>query len=328
MSCSADQPTDRSKNPEAIFLVVAGRQAGIRLDHYLVQAIPDTSRSQLVASVRCGRIRVNGLEKKSSYTLREGDTVEGSLAVEPGIQVEPEEIPFKILYEDEYLLALSKPPGLVVHPGSGNRSGTLVNGLVFHCRAIASVGDDLRPGIVHRLDKDTSGLMLVAKDERTLRILAADFKDRRVDKEYLALVHGIMPEPQGRIVTEIGRHPVNRQKMAVLARGGRHAATTWRLVKDFAGRYSLLAIRIETGRTHQIRVHMSHIGHPVAGDPVYGGRHRDGGFARQMLHAVRLGFVHPVTARRLTLIAPLWPDFLQVIKDLAGEIPAELEGLV
>jgi 23S rRNA pseudouridine1911/1915/1917 synthase len=170
--------------------------------------------------------------------------------------------------------------------------------------------------------------MLVAKDERTLRLLAADFKDRRVDKEYLALVHGIMPEPRGRIVAAIGRHPVNRQKMAVQERSGRHAATNWRVLTDFAGRFSLLAVRIETGRTHQIRVHLSHIGHPVAGDPVYGGRHRDGGFARQMLHAVRLGFVHPVTGRHLTLIAPLWPDFLQVIKDLAGEIPAELEGLV
>lgn len=328
MNSSADKPPDRQEGFDSLFFVIEGRQAGIRLDHFLVQVVPDISRAVLISSIRSGQVRVNGAELKSSYKLKEGDTVAGRIVVEPAIHIEPEEIPFQILYEDEYLLALSKPPGLVVHPGSGNRSGTLVNGLVHHCHAIASVGDDIRPGIVHRLDKDTSGLMLVAKDEKVLRLLAAEFKNRRVEKEYITLVYGIMREQQGRIVAPIGRHPVHRQKMSVQEVNGRHAATNWRVITEFESRFTLLAVQIETGRTHQIRVHMNHIGNPVAGDLVYGARHQDRRFVRQMLHAARLGFIHPVTKRHLTIVAPLWPDFLQVIENLAGGIPDELEGLV
>ncbi|MBM9529927.1 RluA family pseudouridine synthase [Desulfoprunum benzoelyticum] len=302
---------------------------GIRFDHFLVQTIPDFSRSILVSSIRCGALKVNGHERKSSYRLKEGDRVHGLIRTEDaGLHVEPEKIPLQILFEDQSLLALSKPPGLVVHPGSGNRSGTLVNGLVHYCNAIASVGDNARPGIVHRLDKDTSGVMLVAKDERVLRLLAADFKERRVDKEYLALVHGILPEKSGRIVAAIGRHPVNRQKMAVLEGAGRHAATNWRVVAEAEERFSLLSLTIETGRTHQIRVHASHIGHPVAGDAVYGGRPRDPRFPRQMLHAARLRFVHPITKNPLDIVAPLWPDFVAAVEQLFGEIPMKIQGLV
>jgi len=310
-------------------MTVDGRMAGIRFDHFLVQIIPDISRSTLVFSIRCGALKINGQERKSSYRLKQGDRVHGLIRTEdPDLHVEPEQIPLQILYEDQTLLALSKPPGLVVHPGSGNRSGTLVNGLVYYCSAIASVGDNVRPGIVHRLDKDTSGLMLVAKDERMLRLLAADFKERRVDKEYLAIVHGILPEKTGRIVAAIGRHPVNRQKMAVMEGGGRHAVTNWRVLKEAEGRFSLLSLTIETGRTHQIRVHANHIGHPVAGDAVYGGRPRDPRFPRQMLHAARLRFVHPVTGSRLDIVAPLWPDFVAAVKQLFGEIPIEIQGMV
>jgi 23S rRNA pseudouridine1911/1915/1917 synthase len=327
MTSSVDKRPDRQEDSSALFFSVEGRQVGIRLDHFLVQVIPEISRAVLISSIRSGKIRVNDLEKKSSYKLKEGDVVAGQIAVEPTLHLEPEEIPLQILFEDEYLLALSKPPGLVVHPGNGNRNGTLVNGLIHHCHAIATVGDDIRPGIVHRLDKDTSGVMLVAKDEKILRLLAADFKNRRIEKEYIALVHGLFSESQGRIVAPIGRHQVHRQKMAVQEITGRHAATNWRVIKEFEGRLALLAIRIETGRTHQIRVHMSHIGHPVAGDLIYGARHQDHRFIRQMLHAARLGFVHPVTKEHLEIVAPLWADFLQVIETLAGGIPAELEGL-
>ncbi|MGB5232475.1 MAG: RluA family pseudouridine synthase [Desulfoprunum sp.] len=329
MSLSTVQSPRSQEEADPISITVDDRMVGIRLDHFLVQTIPDHSRSTLVASIRSGSLKVNDRERKSSYRLKEGDRVHGLIRTEASdLQVEPEKIPLQILFEDQYLLALSKPPGLVVHPGSGNRSGTLVNGLVYYCRAIALVGDNARPGIVHRLDKDTSGLMLVAKDERVLRLLATDFKERRVDKEYLAIVHGILPEKSGRIVAAIGRHPVNRQKMAVVEGSGRHAVTNWRVLREAAGRFTLLAVTIETGRTHQIRVHMSHIGHPVAGDPVYGGRPGDPRFPRQMLHAARLRFVHPVTRNPLDIVAPIWPDFVEALRQIFGDIPMEIEGMV
>lgn len=329
MSLNTVRPPRSQEEAEPISITVDGRMTGIRIDHFLVQTIPDFSRSTLVASIRSGTLKVNGQERKSSYRLKEGDRVHGLIRKEASdLHVEPEKIPLKILFEDQYLLALSKPPGLVVHPGSGNRRGTLANGLVYYCHAIAKVGDNARPGIVHRLDKDTSGVMLVAKDERVLRLLAADFKERRVDKEYLALVHGILPEKSGRIVAAIGRHPINRQKMTVLEDSGRHAVTNWRVVAETEGRFSLLALTIETGRTHQIRVHANHIGHPVAGDAVYGGRPRDPRFPRQMLHAARLRFVHPVTNSPLDIVAPLWPDFVAAVKQLFGEIPVAIRDLV
>ena len=301
----------------------------MRLDHFLVQSLPGLSRALLIAAVRSGDITVNGIVCKSSYRLKTGDLVSGQPRTQDtAIHVEPEEMPLQILFEDDYLLALSKPPGMVVHPGSGNTRGTLVSGLVYHCRAIAAVGDAARPGIVHRLDKDTSGLMLVAKDDGVLRKLAADFKNRLVKKEYLAMVHGVMPEKSGRIVAPIGRHPVNRQKMAVQPETGRHAATNWRVIGEAENRYSLLVVVIETGRTHQIRVHMQHIGHPLAGDAVYGGISRDNRFPRQMLHAARLAFSHPVTAQYMEIVAPLWPDFLAAVTAVFGSIPSQLKEFI
>ena len=315
----SDRDAFGDKDPgDFLFFTIDGRQAGMRLDHYLVQVVPDISRSVLTSSIRSGGILVNDLAQKSGYRLREGDRITGKIQIASVAHIEPEEMPLQILYEDEYLLALSKPPGLVVHPGSGNLHGTLVNGLVFHCGNIAEVGDALRPGIVHRLDKDTSGVMLVAKDEKTLRQLADDFKHRRVEKEYLALVYGVMREQQGRIVAPIGRHSVNRQKMAVQEINGRHAATNWQVIHEFDKRFSLLRLRIETGRTHQIRVHMSHLGHPVAGDTVYGGNRQNQQFPRQMLHASRLVFNHPVTGKSFEIKASLWPDFALVLEGMNG----------
>lgn len=301
----------------------------MRLDHFLVQAYREFSRALLVQAVRSGDIRVNGNISKSSYKLKAQDLVTGRPTLRQSApHVEAREMPLEILYEDDFLLALSKPPGLVVHPGSGNSSGTLVSGLLHHCRGIAGVGDAARPGIVHRLDKDTSGVMLIAKTEQVLRQLADDFKERRVKKEYLAIVQGTMPDKNGRIVAPIGRHPVNRQKMAVQPETGRHAATSWRVIGEAEGRYSLLAVVIETGRTHQIRVHMQHIGHPLAGDAVYGGGSRDGRFPRQMLHAARLGCSHPATGRHLDIVAPLWPDFLAAVQSLFAGIPPQLRDFL
>lgn len=308
---------------DGFHLTVDAAQSGIRLDQFLAQSIPAVSRASISTAIRDGHILVDGLHRKSSYRIRPGETIRGIVEKPEPVHLEPEKIDFTILYEDDFLLLLSKPPGLVVHPGSGNSRGTLVNALVHHCRAIAEVGDKLRPGIVHRLDKDTSGIMLVAKQDSVHRALVDCFKNRRLTKEYIALLHGVPRERQGRLVAPIGRHPVNRQKMAINTAAGKHAATNWQVLQVFSGRYSLVKLVIETGRTHQIRVHMASLGCPVAGDVVYGS-HRDNSlFPRQMLHASRLIFPHPVTDELLDHSAGLWPDFLEVLQWLEHQYGRE-----
>ncbi len=298
---------------------ITEKQAGERLDQFLARNLPDTSRSQLTAAIRAGSVLVDGEVKKNGYRIKSGDDVAGEiLAPTPSPDVRPERMELSILFEDEFLIMISKPPGLVVHPGSGNRTGTLVSGLLYHCESIAGVGESERPGIVHRLDKDTSGIMIIAKRGDVHRLLVDTFKARAVEKEYHALLYGILEPRHGRIVAPIGRHPVQRQKMAVREIGGRYAATNWQVEKEYSGRYCLARIGIETGRTHQIRVHMAYLGHPVTGDAVYGVRHQKRTFPRQMLHASRLRLRHPITGVKMDIAAPLWPDFLQVIEDLTG----------
>lgn len=294
--------------------VVGSGMSGMRLDQFLSQQIPSVSRSLITASIRGGLILVDGARRKSSYRLKVGEVVQGSLETPPEIEVKPEKIDFPIIHEDDSLLVISKPPGIVVHPGSGNHQGTLVSGLVHHCQSIGDVGDRLRPGIVHRLDKDTSGVMVVAKSDCVHRILVDDFKNRRMYKEYLALLHKSPAQKKGRIIASIGRHPVQRQKMAVRTVGGRHAATNWEVVENFDNGLSLVRVNIETGRTHQIRVHMAHLGCPVAGDTTYGSGRNNSIFGRQMLHASRLSFNHPVTGGRIDCHAPLWDDFRDILE--------------
>ena len=302
---------------------VTAELTGCRLDHFLVRVIPGASRSVLAESVRAGLILVDGRQRKSSYCLKVEECVAGTLSVAPAMDLLPEQIPFEILFEDLHLLVLSKPPGLVVHPGSGNQTGTLVNGLLYHCQAIAGVGGDAaRPGIVHRLDKDTSGLMVVAKEEEAHRRLVDAFKTRMVNKHYLALLHGILEQKAGRIVAPIGRHPVHRQKMAI-RENGRFAVTNWQVVQEFSAGFSLVRLHIETGRTHQIRVHMASLGHPVAGDTLYSGGRGKRKFPRQMLHSAQLGFVHPVTGEDLAFSAPLWSDFALILDQLVTESQQE-----
>ena len=289
---------------------------GMRLDQFLSLHLPQFSRSQISTSIRDETILVNDSPKKNSYRLKLGEAVSGIIEEAKPLLVEAEKIDFSVLYEDEWLLFLSKPPGLVVHPGSGNHSGTLVNGLVHHCKSIAEVGDSVRPGIVHRLDKDTSGVMVVAKTDAAHRDLVTCFKEHQLDKEYLTLVQGVPREYSGRVVASIGRHHIHRQKMAVKEIGGKHAATNWELLESYVGGLSLLRVRIETGRTHQIRVHMAHIGLPVAGDTVYGGGKDTIFCPRQMLHASRLILSHPVTGRKMDVRAPLWDDFEAILEGL------------
>jgi len=288
-----------------------------------MDSLPAVSRNLITSSIKRGLILVNGVQRKSSYRLKRDETLEGCIESKPEIDVRPEQIDFPILYEDEHLLLISKPPGLVVHPGSGNSRGTLVSGLVHHCSSIAGVGDALRPGIVHRLDKDTSGIMLIAKTEHVHRMLVDEFKNRRIDKEYLVLLHGLLKEKTGRVVAAIGRNPQQRQKMAVVKTGGKHAVSQYAVVEEIAGRFSLVRVKIETGRTHQIRVHMANLGHPVAGDKVYGPGRDNSSFPRQLLHASKLTFTHPLTGVFIDKSAALWPDFYEKLQSLgwkgAGE---------
>ena len=300
--------------PDAIDLLVEPNGAGLRLDQFLALRIPGQSRASLAAALKAGAFLVDGESKKSGYRLRGGERITGELLPPPPSQLAAEEIPLIILYEDEALLVIAKPPGLVVHPGSGNLSGTLASGLLHHCAALHDVGDAARPGLVHRLDKDTSGVLVVAKHERAHRLLVAQFQRRQVRKEYLALAHGHFTAKAGRIDAPIARHPVSRQKMAIVP-GGRQAITNWRVEEEFAG-LTLLRLHIETGRTHQIRVHLASIGHPVAGDKVYSRQADAARFPRQMLHAERLAFAHPISGEEMLFVAPLWPDFQAMVDGL------------
>lgn len=295
---------------------VSDKNRGMRLDHYLVLAAADTSRSQIIVSIKSGEVQVNGSTVKAGYRLKAGDRISGFIKDLPQeASPRPQPVDFDVLYEDDSLLLIAKPPGVVVHPGSGNRDNTLVNGLVYKYKDISGVGDESRPGIVHRLDKDTSGIMLIARTRAIHRKLVQEFKDRNIEKHYLSLVHGNPEGRSGRVVAAIGRHRVNRQKMAVNETGGRYAASNWIIRETFRG-YSLLEVHIETGRTHQIRVHMAHVGFPVAGDRVYGPNRVNDLFPRQLLHAWKLRFRHPDSGEEMTVEAPLPVDFSTILNSL------------
>ncbi|MEE4242231.1 MAG: RluA family pseudouridine synthase [Desulfopila sp.] len=297
-----------------VAFVVQSESAGLRLDHFLVERLPHLSRSQLTTAIKCGNIEVNGAPAKASRKLRSDDVIGGYVeTTAPPLHVVAQRVDFIALFEDEYLLVLSKPPGVVVHPANGNPDKTLVNGLLYHCQSIGDVGDPMRPGIVHRLDKDTSGVMVIAKTAEVHRKLVESFKSRRVKKIYQALVSGVPQQNAGRIAAPVGRHPVNRKKMAVREKGGKHAVTHWKVMSNYSGKFSLVELIIETGRTHQIRVHMASIGHPVAGDTLYGPGKAYPLFARQMLHSSQLRFEHPVTGHEIVGTAPLWPDMEELV---------------
>ncbi len=302
----------------ATFLV---DQGGCRLDHFLVHQLPEQSRSSFKHAIKQGAILVNDRQVKAGYRLKPGDRVTVAFPPAPpagALVAEP--VSFDTLYEDRHLIVIAKPPGVVVHPAAGHSRGTLVQGLLYRYGDLATQ-DAERPGIVHRLDKDTSGVMVVARTSAALQQLAADFKDRRVSKVYLALLARCPPEPEGRLVAPVGRHPVHRKKMAIRHHRGRYAVTRWRTRKTFAAGPCLVEIIIETGRTHQIRVHMASLGAPVLGDRLYGGRGSPNSreeAPRQMLHAWSLSFNHPVTGRSMQLTAPLWPDFQQVLHRLSA----------
>ena len=291
----------------------------MRLDKFLADRMPDLSRSAAQRLIDRGQITVNGEPVKASYKVRSGDLVSALLPEEETAGLVGESIPLNIVYEDRFLLVVDKPPGMVVHPAPGHASGTLANALLAYCPELAAGRDD-RPGIVHRLDRDTSGLILAAKGERIRKALQRQFKERRVYKAYLALLDGHLQPAWGRIEAPLGRDPDHRQRMAVLT-GGREAITEYHVLEQFshavgpaAGDYTLVEAEPRTGRTHQIRVHFASICHPVVGDPTYGRRRPRLPAPRQFLHSQRLGFRHPVSRQRLEFKAPLPADLESVLE--------------
>lgn len=296
---------------------------GSRLDKFLADQMLELSRSAAQRLIERGQVSVNGEPVKASYKVRAGDVVVAQLPAEEPPELMPETIPLNVVYEDRHLLVVDKPAGMVVHPAPGHPGGTLVNALLAHCPELAAGGGD-RPGIVHRLDQDTSGLILAAKNEKIRRALQNQFKERQVLKSYLALLDGHLRPAWGRIEAPVGRDPNHRQRMALLA-GGRAATTEYHVLEQFAhrlgptaGEYSLVEAEPKTGRTHQIRVHFAGIGHPVVGDTVYGRRRPKLPVSRQFLHAQRLVFKHPVTGERMAFEAPLPEDLVTVLELLRG----------
>ncbi|MGD8397380.1 MAG: RluA family pseudouridine synthase [Anaerolineae bacterium] len=294
------------------------QEAGGRLDRYLAAQLTDLSRSAAQRLIADGQVTVNEEPVKASYKVQPGDQVVVTRPVEEEADLRPEPIPLDLIYEDEHLLVVNKPAGMVVHPAPGHPGGTLVNALLAHCPELAQAGGE-RPGIVHRLDRDTSGLILVAKRERVRRALQRQFKQREVYKAYLALLHGHLQPAWGRIEAPIARDPAHRQRMAVM-RGGREAVTEYHVLETFAhrvgavaGDYCLARAEPHTGRTHQIRVHFASIDHPVVGDAVYGRRRARLPVSRQFLHAQMLRFLHPATGVRMQLEAPLADDLTGVL---------------
>lgn len=312
------------KKPFAIF--VKDRDAGARMDALVALYVSECSRSLAAELILKGEIRVRERIKKPGYRVKTGDEIRGCIPPPESLSYLPEALELDILYEDGDLIVINKQPGLVVHPAPGHYTGTLVNGLLHHCPDLEGIGGKLRPGIVHRLDKDTSGVLVVAKNASAQEHVSAQFKSRTVKKNYLALVHGEIGSDAGTVSLPIGRHPIHRKKMSTHSGRAREAETVWRVSERFTGA-TLLEIALKTGRTHQIRVHCAAIHHPVIGDEVYGGggnpKNLPKAFSlliqsakRQMLHSWRLEFSHPSTGQRISVEAPVPQDMSNLIAEL------------
>lgn len=300
--------------------IVEQETAGQRIDRFLSGEDTGLSRSALQALVAEGHVQCNGKAVAKSLKLKAGDTVLLEIPDAKPIEAVPQDIPLDIVYEDAHLLVVNKPKGMVVHPAPGNPDGTLVNALLYHCGAsLSGIGGAIRPGIVHRIDKDTSGLLVVAKDDATHQALSAQMAVHDIHRVYHAVCYGNLKEDAGTVCAPIGRDPRDRKRMAVTEQNSKPATTHWRVLERF-GNFTYIACTLETGRTHQIRVHMAHIGHPLAGDPVYGPRAVITSLHGQCLHAKELGFLHPATGERMLFESPLpawFEDYLQKLRRTA-----------
>jgi 23S rRNA pseudouridine1911/1915/1917 synthase len=300
-------------------LKVGADRAGLRLDSFLADSLKEISRTRIQRAIGDGDILVNEHTAKPSYRLRDGDQIEIDLPEPPPVELVPEAIPLNIIYEDDDLIVVNKPAGMVVHPGAGIESGTLAHALVYHFNSLSGTAGRTRPGIVHRLDKETSGLLVVAKNDVAHERLSDQFRDRQVFKMYIALVYGRVSKERGEIDARIGRSPHNRTRMSVLRGGaGRTAHTIFNVAERYQD-FTLLNVQIKTGRTHQIRVHLAHIGHPVVGDSTYGGGRENSirdvairravqSLGRQFLHSAELAFTHPRSGERLRFTTSLPPE--------------------
>ena len=289
---------------------------GQRADQFLAAALPQLTRSAAQKLLEEGAVTLNGRPVKKNYKTAPGDELVVVLPDPAPVDILPQDIPLDVVYEDEDVIAVNKPVGLVVHPAAGHPDGTLVNALLYHCgNSLSGINGALRPGIVHRIDRDTSGLIIAAKSDAAHLALAAQLQDHSLYREYEAVCVGNLKQDQGTVNAPIARHPTDRKKMAVNFLQGREAVTHWTVLERFSG-YTHIQCRLETGRTHQIRVHMAHTGHPLLGDVVYGSKKPWPGLAGQCLHARRLSFVHPRTGERLTLECPLPSWFQEVLTKL------------
>ena len=289
----------------------------LRLDKVIAMQLQELSRTQIQDMINQGLVLVNQKKEKASYKTKLNDEIEITILDNVDLDIEPEDISLKIVYED--VIVVDKPTGMIVHPSAGIMHGTLVNALLFHCKDLSGINGVNRPGIVHRIDKETSGLLMVAKNDNAHRLLSKQLKDHTVVRRYVALVHGLIPHEHGKVDAPIGRNPKDRQSMAVTRTNSKEAVTNFTVLKRYNA-MSLIECRLETGRTHQIRVHMSYIGYPVYGDPKYGYRKDDFSHG-QFLHAKKLGFIHPTTQKYMEFESPL-PDYFQAKLD---ELQEELK---
>lgn len=295
---------------------VVPEDVGTRLDAWLARQHPALSRARWQDLIKQGQVTIDGTARKPNHTLTGGEMIHAEMPVAQDTELMPEDIALDVLFEDRDIIVINKPPGLVVHPAPGHASGTLVNALLHHCHDLAGIGGEKRPGIVHRLDRDTSGVLVIAKNDEAMLALTSQFKDRRTRKEYLAVVWGAPVPAEGTIRTTIGRDPVHRQKMSTRSKHGREAVSHYKVLKS-GDPVSVVRVLIETGRTHQIRVHLAHIKHPVVGDGVYG-RKRPPELpypvTRQLLHAWKLTLQHPRTGDKMTFEAPVPEDVARATK--------------
>lgn len=309
--------SEEIQETEEVNVFVPNKDAGKRLDQFLNEMFPEYSRSFLQKIIKENKVFVNDKNIKAGYKINPNDRIMVQIEPPRELKIEAEDIPLDILYEDRDIIVVNKPKQMVVHPAPGHYSGTLVNALLYHCKdSLSGINGVLRPGIVHRIDQDTTGVLVICKNDNAHRLIAAQLKEHSIKRTYFAIVHGSLKEEKGTVESTIGRHPVDRKKMAMNVKNGKHAITHYRVLDRLNGKYTYIACELETGRTHQIRVHMASLGHPILGDTVYGPKKCPFHLQGQTLHAGVLGIIHPATGEYMEFEAPLPVYFEELLRKL------------